>query len=116
MLSSSNWESLEDCQGENFVNLFPGLYLHPGYYCFETGARSWYSWKEVSFSKGCTDFCLSGLRFGDWFSFPYRAPFSYKISIFVGSGRSICPYKAPLLQDIPFARRGEFLSFLLEKF
>ena len=116
MLASSNLESLEDCQGENLIFYSPGLCLHPGYNCFEIGARSGYSWKEVSFSKGCTEFCLSGLRFGDWFSFPYRAPFSYKISIFFGSGRSICPYKAPLLQDIPFARRGEFLSFLLEIF
>ena len=52
----------------------------------------------------------------DLVQFSLPCPFSYKISNFVGSGRPICPYIAPLLQDIPFARRGEFLTFLLEKF
>ena len=44
MIASSNLEPLEDFQ-ENFS---PGLCLHPGYICFEIGARSGYTWKEVS--------------------------------------------------------------------
>ena len=53
--------------------------------------------KRWVFFKWFPEFCFSGLLFWDWFPvLPTVLPFSYKISIFVWSGRSICPYKNAL--------------------
>ena len=80
MFSSSNWESLEDCLGVSLLFYFPGcFYIRDIYFCLESGARSWFSWKKVSFSKGCSDASV-----WDLVQFSLLCPFSYKISIFVG--------------------------------
>ena len=100
-LNSSVFEPLERASWRVISNkLLVLVFLNTGRRCNEIGAMSGYSWEKgkVIF-KWFPDF-KANLKsyFGDWISDPPKnlLLFSYKISIFVRSGRSNCISKNTL--------------------